>query len=307
MKNLAVIVFILLVIVILGFYLVSFQVRETESALVTTFGKPTEPITKPGLYFKWPRPIQQVYKFDSRMRVFEVDLVETTTKGAWPIIVNTYVVWRISSPLDFFNSVGDVEEAENKLDDQIRDTQNRVIGQYPFSAFVNSDPTKVQFGFGEGEIEDDMLADLRGAVAKANYGIEVVTMGVKQLKVNEDVTAKAFERMREERKRMTDLTIAQGDAEAISIKADANSIRTELLAAADARAKSIQAEGDAEAARYYEMLEADPELAMFLRTIETAKETLKSRATIILREGSWLAELLREVPKIRPKYPKAGE
>lgn len=301
MKNIAIIIFILLVVLILGLYLVSFQVRETESAIVRTFGEATkeDEITEPGLYFKWPRPIQQVHKFDSRMREFEVDLVETTTKGAVPIIVKTYVVWRISEPLDFFNAVGDIEEAENKLDDQIRDTQNRVIGQYSFGEFVNSDPTKIKLQ----EIEAEMLTDLRDAIAKANYGIEIATVGIKQLKVNEDVTTKVFERMRAERKRMTELTIARGDAEATRIKADANSIRTELLAVAEARAKAIQAEGDAEAARYYEMLEADPELAMFLRDIEAAKKTLKERTTIILREGSWLVSILKEMPKIRPKDP----
>lgn len=305
MKNIAIIVFILLVVLILGLYLVSFQVRETELALITTFGGATkeDEISEPGLYFRWPRPIQQVHKFDSRMRVFEVDLVETTTKEAKAIIVNTFVVWRISEPLDFFNSVGDVEEAENKLDDQIRDTQNRVIGQYPFGAFVNSDPNKIKFG----DIEAQMLADLRAAVAKANYGIKVATVGIKQLKVDEDVTAKVFERMRAERNRMTKLTIAGGDAEARSIKADANSIKTELLAAVERRATVIEAEGDAEAAKYYEMLEADPELAMFLRTIEAAKKSLRHRATIILREGSWLADLLREMPEIRPKDPNESK
>ena len=48
MKNIAITIFILLVAVILGLYLVSFQVREIESALVTTFGKPTRQLTEPG-------------------------------------------------------------------------------------------------------------------------------------------------------------------------------------------------------------------------------------------------------------------
>ena len=39
MKQLAVTIFIILIVVTLGLYLISFQVSETESALVTTFGK----------------------------------------------------------------------------------------------------------------------------------------------------------------------------------------------------------------------------------------------------------------------------
>ncbi|GAG92743.1 unnamed protein product, partial [marine sediment metagenome] len=83
--------------------------------------------------------------------------------------------------------------------------------------------------------------------------------------------------------------------------------KTELLAAAEARAKAIQAEGDAEAAKYYKMLEADPEFAMFLREIDAAKETLKERTTIILREGSWLESLLKEMPNIEPRDPNESK
>ena len=157
MKNLVITIFIILLIAFLGLVFATFQVRETESALVTTFGKPTREITKPGLYFKWPPPVQWLYKFDSRMRVFEADIGETTTKGAVPIIVNTYVVWKIAEPLEFFNAVGTVSEAENKLRSRINDTQNRVIGRHSFGEFVNSDPTKIHFK----QIEEEMLTDLQ--------------------------------------------------------------------------------------------------------------------------------------------------
>jgi len=296
MKNIAVTIFILLVVAVLGLYLVSFQVREIESALVTTFGKPTRTLTEPGWYFKWPAPIQRAYKFDSRMRVFEADIGETTTKGAVPIIVNTYVVWKIAEPLGFFNAVGTVKEAESKLLSQISDTQNKVIGRHHFAEFVNSDPSKIKFD----QIQAEMLTELKEAV-RDDYGIEIKTLGIKQLKISEDVSKDIFERMRAERKRKTEATIAQGNAEATKIKTDADSKKTELLAAAEARAKAIRGQGDAEAAKYYKMLEADPELAMFLRDIEALKKILKERATIVLSADSEPFKLIREMPNIEPK------
>ena len=50
----------LLLLFIFGLLLIFFQVRTTEVAMVTTFGKPTRPVTEPGAYMKWPWPIQQV-------------------------------------------------------------------------------------------------------------------------------------------------------------------------------------------------------------------------------------------------------
>ena len=298
MKNLAITIFIVLIIAILGLYLVSFQLRETESALVTTFGKATseDEIKEPGWYFKWPAPIQRVYKFDSRMRVFEANLGETTTREAVPIIVNTFIVWKIAEPLEFFNAVGTVSEAESKLLSQISDTQNKVIGQHSFGKFVNSDPAKIKFK----QIEEEMLADLKQTV-RDDYGIEIKTIGIKQLKVSEDVSKDVFDRMRAERNRKTEATIAQGNAEATKIRADADSKKTELLAAAEARAKAIRGQGDAEAAKYYKMLDEDPEFAMFLRNIEAIKKILEKRSTVVFSADTEPFDLLRGMPALEPK------
>ncbi len=296
MKNIAITIFIVLIVAVMVLYLVSFQVREIESVLVTTFGKPTREITEPGWYFKWPAPIQRVHPFDSRMRVFEAELGETTTKGAVPIIVNTFIVWKIAEPLEFFNAVGTVKEAENKLRSQLGDTQNKVIGRHYFAEFINSDPAKIKFE----EIQDEMLTDLKQAV-REDYGIEIKTLGIKQLKVSEDVSKDVFERMRAERNRKTEATIAEGNAEATRIKADADSKKTELLAAAEARAKAIRAEGDAEAAKYYKLLDEDPEFAIFLRKIEALKKYLEKRSTIVFSADMEPFELLREMPVLEPK------
>jgi membrane protease subunit HflC len=302
MKNLTITIFIVLIVAIMGLYLVTFQVRETESALITQFGKPIRVVTDPGLNYKWPRPIQRVYKFDSRMRVLEANLGETTTKGAVPIIVNTYVVWKIADPLQFFNANehGSITKAKDKLLSQISDTQNRIIGQHYFSEFVNSDPSKIIFE----DIEKEMLDDFNiKQNVKEKYGIEIKAVGIKQLKISEDVSKDVFARMIAERDRKTLATIAEGNAEATKIKTDANSIRTVLIAAAEARAKSIQADGDVEAAKSYKLLEADPGLAMFLQEIEGLKKTLEKNTVIVLSADTYIFDLMKNKPVIVPRDP----
>jgi membrane protease subunit HflC len=295
MKNLAIPILVAIIFAVLAAYLVTFQVRETELALVTRFGKTLKSISEPGLKFKLPTPIDRVRKFDARMRVLEpAQLSETTTVGNVPIIVNTYVVWRISDPLTFYNSVqGSVTEAEKLLGSQINDTQNRVIGQHAFTEFVNSDPEKIKFD----EIQQEMLIDLQGRVGE-QYGIQIETLGIKQLKISEDVTQSVFERMKAERRRRTEDTIALGNAEATTIRTQADAIRTSLLAAAEARAKAIRGQGDAEAAKYYEMLEANPKLAIFLRDLEAIVTMLKEEATLIIPADVAPLNLLLRMPSL---------
>ena len=71
-----------------------------------------------------------------------------------------------------------------------------------------------------------------------------------------------------------------------------------LLDAAEGRAKEIRGQGDADAAKYYEMLETDPQLAMFLRNLETLKETLKERATIVIPTDADPFKLLMGMPSL---------
>ena len=296
MKNVTITIFIVLLFIVLALVFTMFQVRETESALVLTFGKATRQITEPGLYFKWPPPIEMVQKFDSRSRGLVAEMGETPTKGAVPIIVNTFIVWRVAEPLAFFNAVGTVAEAENKLLTQISDTQNKVIGRHDFSEFVNSDPTKIKLD----EIEKEMLAEIQKAVRK-DYGIEIKAIGIRQLKISEDVSKDVFERMRAERNRRTEATIAEGNAASKKIVTDALAMQTELLAAAEARAKAIRAQGDAEAAQYYKLLEQDPQLAMFLRDIDALKKILEQRATVVISADTEPFKLLRQMPDLKPK------
>ncbi len=296
MKNIGIFVLVFLIVAVLVLCFVSFQVRETESALVTTFGDPTKSIVEPGWYWKWPVPIQRVHKFDSRMRLYEGIMEETNTKGGEPIVVTSYMVWKIDDPQKFLEALRTVEGAEKQLRGQFRDTQNSVVGKHYFSEFVNTDLEKIRFS----AIEDEMLESLRASVSD-EYGISIEAVGIKQLGVSEKVTEDVFARMMADRRRKAEATLAEGKAEATKIRTDSEKKRTVLLAVAEARAKAIRGRGDAEAAKYYKLLEEDPELAMFLREIEALKKILKHRSTVVLSAESRPFKLLKEMPDIRPK------
>lgn len=295
MKNLWAIIFVLLILVVLGMLLFSFRVRETEIALVMTFGKPTATKIDPGWYFKWPPPVNVVYRFDGRSHIYETVLEETTTKGGDPIDVTSYIIWKIGDPQKFRESVQDVGNAEDKLDTLVRNTQNTVIGQYYFSDFVNSDVNKIKFE----QIESQMAEDMK-AHAWEDFGIDIKVVGIRQLGISEDATKQVFERMKADRQRKTAKIINDGTTEAGKIKEDAELKRKELLAIVEAEAKAIRGRGDADAAQYYKMLDENPELAMFLRDIEALRKILEDKTTIVIGAETDPIGLLKEAPDIKP-------
>src|SRR5215472_14816960 len=103
--------------------LFTFQVRKSEVAVVTTFGKPTREILEPGNYMpyaKWPWPIEKVYKFDQRVQNFEDKLTEGLTRDSFNLLTSVYVGWKITEPKAFFpkfaGSPEPIAEAERVLE-----------------------------------------------------------------------------------------------------------------------------------------------------------------------------------------------
>ncbi|MBI4578859.1 MAG: hypothetical protein HY718_04100, partial [Planctomycetes bacterium] len=73
----------ILLAVVLLLYMVTYQVRFTEVAVVRTFGRINQETgvnTEPGLYWKWPWPIQRVQTFDNRLQVTTTTGEENATK-----------------------------------------------------------------------------------------------------------------------------------------------------------------------------------------------------------------------------------
>jgi len=51
--------------------LFTFQVRQTEVAVVTRFGQVSRSLMEPGFNFRAPWPIEKIYKFENRVQNFE--------------------------------------------------------------------------------------------------------------------------------------------------------------------------------------------------------------------------------------------
>ena len=287
-KNLAVIIGGVLVALLFILLQGVFIVREGEAAVLTTFGRPFRTIHEAGFYRRWPWPVQRVHLFDQRIHCLEGAYEQVLTQDGKNLLVALYSGWRIEDPQVFLERVGTVEQAEKNLDGLIRNYKTAVFGQHPFSSMVNVNPESIRFE----EMETAILKEVRSQ-AVARYGIEVAFVGVRKLGLPEAITAKVFDRMRAEREEAAEKYRSEGEAEAIKIRAAADSRKDQILAKAQADAKKIRADGDAKAAEYYRVFEKDPELAMFLRKLEVLEETLKNKATVVLSSDTEPFDLLK--------------
>jgi membrane protease subunit HflC len=283
---------VLLVIFVL--LLFTFQVRQSEVVVVSTFLKPTDTITNAGLYVKWPWPVQSVNRFDQRVQTFEDKFSENLTADNTMLLVNVFVGWRISDAKAFFPKFpgGSAAAAQRQLENMIRSAKAAVVGKHNLSDFVNSDPSQLKFG----EIEKEMQTAVEAELAKNNYGVSIEFLGIKKLGLPENVTQTVFDRMKAERTKFISDAQYQGEAEATKIKSAAERQAADVLASAQAVATRIEGEGVAEAAKTLAVFQQNPDLAVFQLQLEALKNSLNQKSTLIFDEQTPPFDLFKKLP-----------
>jgi membrane protease subunit HflC len=291
------------VAVILLVAVFSYQLNQTESAVVTTFGRPAA-VTEPGLHFRWPFPFQKIYKFDHRIRCFEGGsgkIEETMTEDGQNVLVGIYVNYRIDAVEKFFISLENVTNAEDRLNSLMRSAKNATIGQYKFSQIINTNPELMKLGEIQGKIQSALERDT------AIYGIKIVSVGINTINVPESISEKVFERMIEDRKVVANSYLAEGTVRSAQIRSEADQQKAITLAKAEAEAREIRAQGDAEAATYYAVFRENPELAEFLRKLDSLRQIMKNQTTLVLDTNVAPFDLLKPGSEVLgPVKPAAG-
>ncbi len=289
--------------VVFALLLFVFQVRRSESAVVATFGKPTGlSYTNAGAYFKWPWPIQKVYKYDQRIQNFEDKYSQNYTADSVTLLSSVYVGWKISDAGQFLQVFrGDpsvsLPNAQSKLEEMLRTAKAAAIGGHPLSDFVNADARALKFTAIEQEIEQSVQNQLR----TNHYGMELEFLGFRKIGLPESVTQNVFDRMKTERQKLISLAENTGKSEAQKIQSAADAEAAKTIASAQAAATRIRGEGEAEAAKTLPIFQQNPDLAVFLLRIDALKQSLNQKSTLILDERTPPFDLFTHLPTNSPR------
>lgn len=308
-KHVRVILVAFVIVTGLAFYYAMFTVRWQQKALVLTFGRVSRQVDQAGLNWCWPW--EKVVRFDSRIRTYEPQAVQQSTEQG-TIIVQVYVNWRIDDARVFFErfrsgltpSQADmVAKAQTKtIDGWVKEAMS-IFADYELGELVavNRDQFKLAVAEGlepgpDGRL-DGMLQRVQAkARADEGYGIEIIDLGIARLGIPDSVTGAVFARMRADQTTAANKLLAEGRSEKKSIEGRAQGEAEQIIAKAQAEAKRIKGKGDAEAAQHYAVFLEHPSLANFLRQLETLRETLTDRTTVVLPSDAAPFKMLMTEP-----------
>ncbi len=303
-RNLPTILVAAVIIVVIVCMMCAYQVRFTETVVVTKFDKiVSEQPKEPGLHFKWPWPIEKVNRFDKRLRAFETEFRQAATEDQKTVILTAYATWRIADGAKFLTAVGREDRAADKIKDLLDNQVQLVLRMHPLSALVNTDPNVMKLD----EIETKFLDGIKDA-AKQRYGMEVVSVGIKRLGLPESVTKDVFARMKEDRQTEIKKLTAEGEAKATEIRVTAEEISKKIIARAQSYAKTIRGQGDAEAAKYYRIFAENPDLSAFLKKLETVEQIFEAgQITLVLDADKFVPfDILETMNSITVKSGASG-
>ena len=276
----------LLLIVVLGSSF--FTVAEDQYACTVRFSQIIDTTGQAGLHFKVPF-LDSVRYFSKAAQLYDIPPSEVLTSDKQNMTVDCYVLWQISDPLRFYQTLGSATVAEQRLDALTYNTLKTVMGTLAQADIIN-----MEDGAKRNEIYDGIATSVD--TLAQTYGINVLDVKIKQFDLPDSNLNAVYSRMISERNQMAEKYTADGNYDASIIRNDVDKQVNILISNAQAEAAKLEAEGEAEYMRLlaeaYDSQEKKDFYA-FTLALEALKQSLTGEEkTIILSKDSELAKLL---------------
>ncbi|MEC7621530.1 MAG: protease modulator HflC [Candidatus Neomarinimicrobiota bacterium] len=271
------------ILAVVGFSSI-FIVDETQQVVILQLGKPVKTVTKPGLNVKLPFPFQEKITFDDRLLEYDSPPEEILSKDKKSLIVDNYVRWKIVDPLQFLKTVQAIPTAKSRMDDIVYSELRRELGTHDMVEIITENREEIM----------DIVTRQSNSATLA-YGISVVDVRIRRVDLPAENEESIYARMEAERKRQANKFRSEGEEEAQKIRAATDRDKTIILADAYKEAEKIRGEGDAKAVQIYaRSYSADPKFYEFVRTLDTYKQVVDDKTTLVLPSGSKLFKLLMD-------------
>ena len=265
-----------------------YTVKENQYACRVQFSKIVETTDEAGLHFKIPF-IDSIKYFSAATTLYDIPPSEVLTSDKQNMTVDCYILWKISDPLKFYQTLGNTTVAEERLNAITYTALKNTMGTLAQADIINMN---------DGAERNDIYAGIAALVdAEAlKYGIHVEDVKIKQFDLPESNLNAVYSRMISERNQMAEKYTADGNYEASIIRNDVDKQVNIIISNAQAEAAELIAEGEAEYMRLLaEAYDTEDKKAFyeFRLALEALAASLTgNEKTVILDADSELARIL---------------
>src|SRR5215210_414537 len=259
---------VLLALAAIVFYAATFVVQQTQQAIVLQFGRVRTVVSQPGLYLKWPF-IENVVTLEKR--VLDLDLPVQTILSAdrQNLEVDAFARYRISNPLQFFQTVGAVPVANQRLGSFVNSSMRNVLANASRDAIV-----RTERGHLMNRIQEDVNRQAQ------NLGVEIIDLRLTRVDLPASNSQAVYQRMQTERQREAADLRANGQQQAATIRARAEREATIIVAEATRQSEQARGQGDADKNRILaDAFGKDADFFAFFRSMQAYETGLRHSDT----------------------------
>ena len=248
-----------------------FTVAQYQQVLVLRFGAVDEFVKDSGLHLKIPI-IQDVLYFDNRVLEVDPPPQQVILGDQKRVDVDAYAVFRITNPLQFYQTVTNEGGARSRLAAIINSSMRRVLGSVPLASVLSAERDRIMANI-QHEVGDE---------AK-RWGIEIVDVRLRRADLPGQTSQAIYDRMKSERDREAKEARGQGQELALKTRASADREKIVLLAEAAREAQIVRGQGDAAAIKIYaDAFSKDPQFFAFYRSMQAYANALANGDTTMV-------------------------
>ena len=258
--------------------------QQNEYKLIRQFGKVDRVISSSGISFKIPF-IESTQSLPKETLLYDLAASDVITKDKKTMISDSYVLWKISDPLKFAQTLNSsVESGESRINTAVYNATKNAISSMSQDQVITSR---------DGELSDMVMEAI--GTNMDQYGIELLKFETKQLDLPDDNKEAVYERMISERDNIAATYKAEGNSEAKVIRDKTDKEVAIQISDAKKQAEILEAEGEQE---YMKILaqaygeEDRSEFYSFVRSLDALKTSMKGEdKTVILSADSPIAQI----------------
>ena len=258
--------------------------QQNEYKLIRQFGKVDRVISSSGISFKIPF-IESTQSLPKETLLYDLAASDVITKDKKTMISDSYVLWKISDPLKFAQTLNSsVESGESRINTAVYNATKNAISSMSQDQVITSR---------DGELSDMVMEAI--GTNMDQYGIELLKFETKQLDLPDDNKEAMYERMISERDNIAATYKAEGNSEAKVIRNKTDKEVAIQISDAKKQAEILEAEGEQE---YMKILaqaygeEDRSEFYSFVRSLDALKTSMKGEdKTVILSADSPIAQI----------------
>ena len=258
---------VLIIVVLLGILGSSVVVTaEDEYTLVRQFGRISKVVDQPGVSMKIPF-VQTTDTYPKQTLLYDLVPSEVITRDKKTMITDSYVLWRISDPMRFAQTLnGSTTNAESRINTSVYNALKNAISSMNQDEVITSR---------DGELSAMVMERIDASMEQ--YGIELLMFETKQLDLPEDNKAAVYERMISERDNIAATYTAEGNSEAQVIRNTTDKEVAISISEAEKQAEILIAEGEAEYMRILSEAydtEEKTEFYSFVRSLDALRSSM---------------------------------